>query len=82
MLKQKDVLQYLISKGPGRTEKQLAEAIHGIGAVQPTVNQDCRMLADEGKVERYGHGGAADPFRYRPKSEFTVLYADAGDKMS
>ena len=65
MLTQVVVLEYLIQKGPDRTEKQLAEAIHGLGANQQLVNQDCRMLADRGRIERLGDGGPNDPFRYR-----------------
>lgn len=63
-----EVLEFLIEKGPGRTEKQLAEAIYGSGdhSYQQHVNQDCRMLADAHKAERRGAGGPADPFRYYP----------------
>jgi len=63
-----DVLAFLIEKGPGRTEKELSEAIYGRGdqSYQQHVNQDCRMLADARRVERRGAGGPADPFRYYP----------------
>jgi hypothetical protein len=64
-----DVLTYLIEKGPGRTEAQLAVAIYGSGAEQQSVNSDCRLLAGRGKVERRGEGGPADPFRYYPAGE-------------
>jgi hypothetical protein len=66
-LAQIDVLAYLIRTGPGRTEAQLAEAIHGNAAYQQRVNQDCRMLADGDLVERRGDGGPSDPYRYFPK---------------
>lgn len=66
MLNQIDVLEFLISKGPGRTEIDLAEAIHGNQAYQQRVNQDCRLLVGRGKVERRGDGGPADPYRYFP----------------
>jgi hypothetical protein len=66
MLIQIDVVEYLIGKGPGRTELELAIAIHGPNGRQPQVNQDCRMLADRAKIERRGLGGAAEPYRYYP----------------
>ena len=66
MLVQINILEYLIEKGPGRTERQLAEAIHGSSAVQQAVNQDCRRLAEMGKVKRVGAGGVEDPYRYYP----------------
>lgn len=67
-LAQIDVLAYLIRVGPGRTEAQLADAIHGDAAYQQRVNQDCRMLAEQGVVERRGGGGPSDPYRYFPKA--------------
>lgn len=64
MLTQIDVLEFLIHKGPGRTERELAEAIFGKGAQQPWVNQDCRMLDLLGRASRRGAGGISDPYRY------------------
>jgi hypothetical protein len=63
-----DALAFLIEKGPGRTEKELAEAIYASGdqAYQQHVNQDCRRLADANQVQRRGGGGPRDPFRYYP----------------
>jgi hypothetical protein len=66
MLIQIDVIEFLILQGPGRTERELAEAIHGNNAYQQQVNQDCKLLFQRGKVERRGHGGPADPYRYYP----------------
>ena len=68
MLVQKEVIQFLISKCPGRTEIEIAEAIFGYGAYQQSVNQDCRMLAESKKVERRGTGGSSDMFKYYPIS--------------
>jgi hypothetical protein len=59
-----DVLQFLIEKGPGRTESQLAEAIYGRQGRQPYVNQDCRLLLSAGKIRRQGDGGPWDPHTY------------------
>ena len=42
---QSDVLRYLIRKGPGRTELELARAIYGGKAYQQRVNQECYMMA-------------------------------------
>jgi hypothetical protein len=58
---QSDVLNYLIRKGPGRTELELARAIYGGNAHQQRVNQDCYMMAILGKA-----GGPGDPYRYWP----------------
>jgi hypothetical protein len=62
-----DVLIFLVEKAPGRTETELAEAIYGSGAYQQNVNEDCRMLADAGRIARRGHGVPDDPFRYFPR---------------
>lgn len=62
----REVLEFLVEKGPGRTETQLAEAIFGEGADQQRVNQDCRLLVGKGTVDRQGNGGAGDPYRYYP----------------
>jgi hypothetical protein len=64
MLTLSNVMLFLIEKGPGRTEKELAEAVFGGRASQPLVNQDCRLLAERALVERRGAGGVSDPFRY------------------
>jgi len=61
-----DVLQYLIEKGPGRTEAELARAIYGGRATQPMVNQDLALLIGRGSVLRKGNGGPADPYRLFP----------------
>lgn len=63
-----DVLGFLIKKGPGRTEAQLAEAIFADHAYQQRVNQDCVLLVNKGIVERRGDGGPSDPYKYYPKS--------------
>ena len=65
-MKKYDVLHYLIRKGPGRTELELARAIHGDKAYQQGVNTHCSMLVIEGKAERRGAGGPGDPYRYWP----------------
>lgn len=61
-----EVLEFLIRKGPGRTERELAEAIFGLGAEQQRVNQDVRRLELDGAVERRGAGGPSDPYRCYP----------------
>jgi hypothetical protein len=59
-----DILKYLVQQGPGRTELELARAVHGPEAYQQQVNQDLDLLVRQGAIERRGEGGAADPFRY------------------
>jgi predicted transcriptional regulator len=58
---QVDVLQFLIEKGPGRTELELARAIHGDKGYQQQVNQDLSLLLSRGAVERRD-----TPYRYFP----------------
>jgi hypothetical protein len=58
---QLDVLQFLIEKGPGRTELELARAIHGDKGYQQQVNQDLSLLLSRGTVER-----RENPDRYFP----------------
>jgi hypothetical protein len=57
-MRKEDMLQYLIQKGPGRTELELARAIHGDKAYSQSINTYCVMLVIEGKAERRGAGGA------------------------
>jgi hypothetical protein len=64
MLMKSDVLEFLIAKGPGRTELELARAIYGDGGYQQSVNQDCEALARMGKAERRGGGIQGNPYRY------------------
>jgi len=59
-----DVLVFLIERGPGRTEQELAEAIYGPGGYQQEVNGECRLLVQRGHIERRGEGGQADSYRY------------------
>ena len=61
-----DVLRYLIENGPGRTEVELARAIHGDRATQQMVNQDIALLIGRGVVVRKGDGGPLDPYRLFP----------------
>jgi hypothetical protein len=57
-----DVLEYLIQHGPGRTELELAKAIHGPDGYQQQVNQDINLLIGRGKIERREE----TPYRYYP----------------
>jgi hypothetical protein len=61
-----DVLEFLIKKGPGRTEAELADAIFGAGGYPQRVHIDCARLVTGKSVRRRGAGGRADPFRYYP----------------
>jgi hypothetical protein len=61
-----DVLEFLIEKGPGRTQVELAKAIHGDDGYQQQVNQDLELLTNRRKCEKRGAGGAEQPFRYFP----------------
>jgi hypothetical protein len=57
----------VIRKRPGMTELEIAKVIYGPGAVQQQVNQRCRSLLKQGRVERSGTGGQTDPFTYRAR---------------
>jgi len=61
-----DVLEYLIRKGPGRSETELTRAIHGGMAHKKRLNDECALLLEEGKIERRGAGLKSDPYRYWP----------------
>jgi hypothetical protein len=61
-----NVLEFLVQKGPGRTEVELARAIHGPSGYQQQVNQDLGMLVRANKVECRGQGGPGAPRRYYP----------------
>lgn len=63
-----DVYEYLIRKGPGRTELELAQAVHGEDGYQQNFNTVWAELAVRGTVERRGQGYAKDPYRYYPTS--------------
>jgi hypothetical protein len=65
-LKQIDVLLYLVENGPGRTQPELARAIHGPKGYQQQVNQYLARLVRSGDVECRGMGGFADPHKYHP----------------
>ena len=60
-----EVLVFLIEKGPGRTEAELADAI-GNRALEHQVGAECRRLADQEKIRRRGTGSLFDPFTYYP----------------
>lgn len=63
---QRDVLLFMISKGPGRSAPELAMALHNKIGHEPHVNQDCAALESERLVKRTGEGGLGDPYRYWP----------------
>ena len=65
----REVLLFLIENGPGRTERQLAEAIFGCKAYQQRVNSDCQVLLSRGLVERRREGGPSDPYVYFPTDQ-------------
>lgn len=56
----------LVKRRPGMTELDIAKAIYGPNAVQPQVNQDCRLLVGKRLMHRRGAGGRADPYVYHP----------------
>ena len=60
-----NVLEYLIKIGPGRTQLELAQAVHGSAGLAQNVNQDLALIGNI--IERQGKGGRGDPFRYYPK---------------
>jgi hypothetical protein len=61
-----DDSHYGVKRKSGLTEAELAAPIFGRRAgYQQRVNPACRRLIEEGRIERQGNGGAADPFTYR-----------------
>ena len=61
-----DVLEFLIRSAPGRTQRQLAQAIFGDNGYQQRVNQDCSLLVNVGRAECRGTGNSGEPFTYWP----------------
>jgi hypothetical protein len=61
-----DVLTFLIEKGPGRTQRELAEAIFGKGAQPSRVQYELGVVVRQGTVARRGNGDQSDPFKYFP----------------
>jgi hypothetical protein len=59
-----DVLLFLIEKGQGRTEAELAIAIFGPNGKQSNVNRYCLDLWRADKVERQRDGGPGEPHTY------------------
>jgi hypothetical protein len=62
-----DDLEALITKRPGLTEAELAEALFGVDAYQQRVNSTCRRLIKQERVVRRGKG-YSDPYTYHTKS--------------
>ena len=63
----RQVVLYLIEKGPGRTEDELAEAIYNQPASKLPVSQQCLVLTDQNLILRLGNGDDGHPYRYFPK---------------
>ena len=61
-----EVVRFLIQKGPGRTQEQLAEAIFGRGGRQARVSSECLQLVNAEDFDARGTGVRGDPFRYFP----------------
>lgn len=57
-------LLFLIEKGPGRTEGELAAALFGREGCRTRISFDCRLLEQRGLIQRTGSGVARDPYRY------------------
>ena len=62
----KDDIELLVARKPGLTEIEIATELFGGDAYQQKVNSQCRLLINEGRVERRGRGGNGDPFTYYP----------------
>ena len=54
----------LVRRRSGMTELEIATAIYGPAAVQQQVNQHCRALLRNGRLQRRGSGGPSDPYVY------------------
>jgi hypothetical protein len=55
---------WVLRRKPGLTEVQLSDEVFGSAGYQQRVNLACRSLVKRGVVERRGHGGVKDPYRY------------------
>jgi hypothetical protein len=66
MVKLVDVVEFLIQKCPGRTQRELAEAVFGKGTAPTRVQYECHVVVGRNGAERRGSGSPSDPFRYFP----------------
>jgi LysR family transcriptional regulator, hca operon transcriptional activator len=64
-----DDIEKLICRTPGLTAAALAHALFGEDGYNQRVNTECRTLVYSRRVERRGHGGPGDPFKYYPRLE-------------
>lgn len=62
-----DVLVFLIEKGPGRTEADLAQAIFADAAYADRVGDELRALSAMNLVEKRDDDSAEELYRYFPK---------------
>lgn len=63
----RQVVLYLIEKGPGRTEDELVEAVYNQPVSKHPVSQQCLVLTDQNLILRLGSGDDDHPYRYFPK---------------
>jgi hypothetical protein len=63
-----EVVQFLIENGPGRTQRELSEAIFASDGYQQRVNVECGLLVQRGLVDCRGNGTPSDPYTYYPKA--------------
>jgi len=75
-VKQRRIVEF-VSKTPGKTQRDIAEGIHGPDAVQPQVNKDVRDCVCLGFLREEGRGGTGDPYRYYHPSY--IPRSDTGD---
>lgn len=59
-------IEVFVRQWPGRTQREIAVGLFGTKWSQQRVNQDCSLLVSQGRIERRGRGGWAEPFRYYP----------------
>ena len=60
-------VEAFIAHKPGLTAPEIARSLFGAEATQQQVNRSLLGLAGDGRLERRGIGGSADPFRYFPR---------------
>jgi hypothetical protein len=59
-------IETFIRSNPGLTATQIAVGLFGVRGYRQLVATTLRVLCAAERVERRGHGGPGEPFRYYP----------------
>jgi len=61
-----DDVERTIRQHPDLSATEIARVMFGENGYQEQINAACRLLTEQGRIERNGKGGPGDPFTYSP----------------